>query len=75
MLCHRSLSAGSFIRPKKVDYGMPIVEGIKEKYGSAKERDDNFDISKENLILPQARGGPARVIEIVGLKDISETQR
>ncbi|KAG1654508.1 Tubulin-specific chaperone E [Nymphon striatum] len=66
--------SGSFIRAEKVDLGISICDGIKERYGRAKEKDDNFGICKETLILPQAPGSQDRTIEVIGLKDICETQ-
>ena len=66
---YRHPKSGSFIRPKKVDFGISIIDALKEQYGlggNGINPEDMYVISGKNKKKP---------VEMVGADSIQEKQR
>ena len=66
---YRHPKSGSFVRPKKVDFGISIIDALKEQYGLGGDGinpEDMYVISGKNKKKP---------VEMVGADSIQEKQR
>ncbi|XP_029204560.2 tubulin-specific chaperone E-like isoform X2 [Acropora millepora] len=60
---------GSFVRPKKVDFGIGIIEALKQRYGQGSD-----SINQEDMYVMSGKH-KKKAIEMVGADSIQEKQR
>ncbi|XP_068679242.1 tubulin-specific chaperone E-like isoform X1 [Montipora foliosa] len=61
-------TSGSFVRPKKVDFGIGIIEALKQRYGQGSD-----GINQENMFVV-GRKKQRTVVEMVGADSVQEKQ-
>lgn len=66
---YRHPKSGSFVRPKKVDFGISVIEALKEQYGLGGD-----GINKEDMYV-MSGGNKKKPVEMVGADSILEKQR
>ncbi|KAJ7377274.1 hypothetical protein OS493_030085 [Desmophyllum pertusum] len=64
----RHPKSGSFVRPKKVDFGISVIEALKQQYGLGGD-----GINKEDMYVVSA-GNKKKPVEMVGADSIQEKQ-
>ena len=67
--CCRHPKGGSFVRPKKVDFGIGIIEALKQRYGQGSD-----SINQEDMYVMSGKH-KKKAIEMVGADSIQEKQR
>ena len=69
LLPYRHPKSGSFVRPKKADFGISVIEALKEQYGLGGD-----GINKEDMYV-MSGGNKKKPVEMVGADSIQEKQR
>ena len=60
---------GSFVRPKKVDFGISIIEALKQRYGQGGD-----SINEEDMYV-MSGNNRWKAVEMVGADSIQQKQR
>lgn len=65
----RHPTGGSFVRPKKVDFGISIFEALKQRYGQGGD-----SINEEDMYV-MSGNNRWKAVEMVGADSIQQKQR
>ena len=65
----RHPKGGSFVRPKKVDFGINVIEALKQRYGQGGE-----GINEEDMFVMSGKN-KKKAVEMVGADSIQAKQR
>ncbi|KAL9981206.1 hypothetical protein ACROYT_G009878 [Oculina patagonica] len=65
----RQPNCGSFVRPKKADFGISIIEALKQQYGLGGD-----GINKDDMYVMTSGGNKKKPVEMVGADSIQEKQ-
>lgn len=66
----RHPASGSFIRPKKANFGMPFISAVEDRYG--KVEDENAGVEVDELFV--VGGKKQTVVEMVGARKVNDLQ-
>ena len=69
---YRHPTSGSFLRPKKADFGVRMLTGLQERYGMID--DDNAGVIEEEMFV-MGKNHQQTTVEVVGFKSVNLQQR